>query len=297
MTEHVHTPVLLEEVITHLNLNPEKRFIDATLDGAGHTAAVLERYPGIRILGIELDPVQVAQLPERRPEVARQIIVVNDSYANLAQLVADHAFPPDAILMDLGLSSWHYEVSGRGFSFMRDEPLDMRFQPETNPTTAAVLLNTAPVDELERILATYGQEQFADAIAYAVVRARSATPIRTTFDLVRVIESAVPAWYRHRKLHCATKTFQALRVAINDELSSVANGVRAAIDVLNPGGRLAVISFQGMEDRIVREAFKAAVAGGRGSWVTRATLRPAWEEVKRNPRARSAKLKLFQKAE
>ena len=176
-----------------------------------------------------------------------------------------------------------------------DEPLDMRFNPEKIPRTAGTLVNTEPVEELERVLTEYGEEQFAGQIAAAIIIARRAAPLRTVGDLVSVIEGAVPAWYRHRKLHPATKTFQALRIAVNDELENVRKGVTAAMHILKPGGVLAVIAFHGSEDRLVRELFKEAAKAKRIEWVRRATTRPLWGEVKKNPRARSAKLKLVRK--
>jgi 16S rRNA (cytosine1402-N4)-methyltransferase len=176
-----------------------------------------------------------------------------------------------------------------------DEPLDMRFNPSTVALTAGQLLNEYTQDELAQVLTEYGEEQFAQQIAAAVVLARRTAPFRTVADLVRVIEGAVPAWYRHRKLHCATKTFQALRVVVNDELGNVQRGLEAAINVVAPGGRILVISFQGAEDKIARELFKLEAKQGRIVWVTRSTIRPAWSEIEKNPRARSAKLKIIER--
>jgi 16S rRNA (cytosine1402-N4)-methyltransferase len=290
-----HTPVLLDEVIRYLDPKAGQTIVDCTLNGGGHTAAIVAHVPGVRVVGIEWDPVIARSFSQRHPELAASVTVVNDSYVHLERICADVSIVPDGILFDLGLSSMHYESSGRGFSFLRAEPLDMRFNPETNPMTAAALLNESSVEELERILTVYGEEQFAGQIAAAVGLSRRAAPLRTTDELVRVIEEAVPAWYRHRKLHCATKTFQALRVAVNDELGNVQRGVTAAVQALKQGGRLLVISFQGSEDKIVRELFKQYAATGTISWVTRHTIRPTWAEMKKNPRARSAKLKIVQK--
>jgi 16S rRNA (cytosine1402-N4)-methyltransferase len=297
----VHTPVLLQEVIEYLNLasglppQAGKKVIDATLDGGGHTREIRKQFPDVEVLGIEWDPVEAEEFKQNNPELAEQIIVVNESYTKLRQIVEEHDFRPDGILFDLGLSSWHYEASGRGFSFKRDEVLDMRFNPQSNQLTAAQIVNEYDKEELERILAFYGEEQFAPQITEAIVTARKAKAIMTTNDLVAVIRSAVPTWYTKRKIHCATKTFQALRVVVNGELENVKEGIAAAVDVLSPGGRLLVISFQGMEDKIVREFFKEQAKVGIIKWVTRHTVKPTWKEQEANPRSRSAKLKIVEK--
>lgn len=288
-----HTPVLFNEVIRYLDPKPGSWVLDCTLNGGGHAAAVVER--GARVLGIEWDPVIARAFFEHRPQLRDHVTVVNDSYVHLERICAQHQVVPDGILFDLGLSSVHYESSGRGFSFLKDEPLDMRFNPETNPLTAGRIINEWPPEDLERIFTQYGEEQFAGQIAAAVALARRAAPLRTTSELVAVIESAVPAWYRHRKLHCATKTFQALRVTVNDELANVEQGVAAAIRTVRPGGRLLVIAFQGAEDKIVREIFKSEAKRGTIRWVTRATVRPTWAEIQQNPRSRSAKLKIVER--
>lgn len=291
----IHVPVLLEEVIEYLDLAPGKHFLDATLDGGGHTRAIKERFPDVQILGIEWDPEEFAEFRKNNPELAETIITVNDSYANLSAIVESNHFKPDAILFDLGVSSWHYEASKRGFSFQKNEPLDMRFNPQTQPLSASELVNTWGKDELERILVEYGEEQFASDIAEAIVVSRKAKPILKTEDLVEVVKGSVPKWYTHRRIHPATKTFQALRIAVNGELENVRNGVESALDVLQPGGRVAVISFHGLEDKIVREIFKKRTAEGDIKWVKRSTIRPKWAEVERNPRARSAKMKVVEK--
>lgn len=293
MSDSKHVPVLLDQVIQYLDPKPDSWVLDCTLNGGGHAAAIVAR--GAHVLGIEWDPVIARAFFENHPELRDTVTVVNDSYVNLERICADHNVVPDGILFDLGLSSVHYEQSGRGFSFLRDEPLDMRFNPETNSLTAGRIINERSAEELEQILTKYGEEQFAGQIAAAVVLARRAAPLRTTTALVAVIESAVPPWYRHRKIHCATKTFQALRVVVNDELGNVERGVLSAIRVLRPGGKLLVISFQGSEDKIVRELFKAEAKAGTIRWVTRATIRPTWAEIQSNPRARSAKLKIIER--
>lgn len=291
----MHTPVLLHEVIENLRLKEAKDVIDATLNGGGHALEIIARYPQVRMLGIELDPVEVREFRERNKNILDRITVVNDNYTNICSIADRYGFAPDAILFDLGLSSWHYETSGRGFSFMKNEPLDMRFNPEINHKTAAIIVNTYEEEAVANILDRYGQEQFAREIASQIAHERSARSIRTTVDLVAIIEHAVPPWYKQRKIHCATKTFQALRVAVNNELENIRIGLEGAINILQPGGRLVVISFQGLEDQIVRELFKEQARRLTIEWVTRRTIRPTWEEVQKNPRSRSAKMKVIQK--
>ncbi len=287
-----HIPVLVEEVIEYLNIKQNSKIIDATMDGGGHTQAILEKYPDVKILGIEFDPVLFKSLQLKND----RLVKVNDSYVNLKRIVEKHEFQPDGILFDLGLSSWHYEESGRGFSFKRNEILDMRFNPEVQSESAVDIVNKSSEDELSKLISSLGEEQFAGNIAKNIVKARREKPIVMTEDLVKVISRSVPEWYKHRKIHFATKTFQALRVAVNDELENVRRGMMSAIDVLKPGGRLAVISFQGLEDKVVKEVFKEKVKEGIVKFVVKGTIRPSWEEQKSNPRARSAKMKIVQKS-
>jgi 16S rRNA (cytosine1402-N4)-methyltransferase len=243
---------------------------------------------------------------------------VNDSYVNIENIVREYNLRPNGILFDLGLSSWHLGLSGRGFSFRRDEPLDMRYNPAelgnhksqiTNhkqipnskfenskqTLTAAKIVNTYNEEDLEKIFREYGEEQFAKQIAGNIVHIRRREPILKTSDLVGVISRSVPAWYKKRKIHFATKTFQALRVEVNSELKNVEKGVSSAIDALEPGGRLAVISFQGLEDKIAREIFKKRSKEGAVKFIVKGTIKPSWEEIKSNPRARSAKMKVIEK--
>jgi 16S rRNA (cytosine1402-N4)-methyltransferase len=290
-----HTPVLLHEVIEYLNLAPEKQVIDATLDGGGHSREIVQRFPGIKLIGIEFDPDEFAQLRESDPELLRKITAVNDSYINIEQIAAANEIKPHAVLFDLGVSSWHYEASGRGFSFQHDEPLDMRFNPQVQKVTAVDIVNKTDEQELAKILSDLGEEQFAETIAQKIAKVRREKPIVGTMDLLAVIHQAVPEWYKHRKIHWATKTFQALRMVVNDELENIRKGLKGAANVLQSGGRLVVISFHGLEDKAVRQVFKEEVAAGRLKWVTKDTIKPAWGEIKRNPRSRSAKMKIAEK--
>ena len=241
----VHKPVMLNEVIKYLNIQPKAKIIDATLNGGGHTRGILEKYQDVKVLGIEYDPdiFQEFKSESLNPKLESRIIIVNDSYINLRSIVEKYNFRPDGIIFDLGLSSWHYEKSGRGFSFMRDEPLDMRFNPGDKTRTAADVINTVPEEEIEEILRLYGEEGFFKEISKNIVKARKIKPIIKTTELVDVIMNSVPGWYKRKKIHPATKTFQALRIAVNGELENVENGVLMAIDVLKSGGKFILISF------------------------------------------------------
>ena len=291
----VHTPVLVKEVIEYLNIRPGAKIIDATVNGGGHTLAILERFKDVKILGIEWDPIIFENWKLKIENLSQNIILVNDSYVSLKTIVDKYDFEPDGILFDLGLSSWHYEESGRGFSFRRNEILDMRFNPEMESESAVDIVNKYSEDELRELISSLGEEQFAGNIAKNIVRTRREKSIVMTKDLVEVISRSVPEWYKHRKINFATKTFQALRVAVNDELENIRKGIEAAIDILKPGGRLVVIAFQGLEDKVVKEVFKEKHKEGIIEFVVKRTIKPSWEEQKSNPRARSAKMKVVEK--
>ncbi|MEK7138592.1 MAG: 16S rRNA (cytosine(1402)-N(4))-methyltransferase RsmH [Patescibacteria group bacterium] len=296
----VHIPVLLKEAIEYLDLKPGDQIIDATLGGGGHASAIVEKIaPDGKVLGIELDRELLKEFKVKiqNSKFKNNVMLVNDSYANVKKICREYNFKPNGILFDLGLSSWHYERSGRGFSFKREEPLDMRFaEGKEKILTAAGIINTYSKEELEKILREYGEEQFSQSIADNIVKARKEKPIMTTGDLVEAIRYSVPDWYKKRKIHFATKTFQALRIKVNSELDNVSKGVSDAIDVLEPKGRLVVISFHGLEDKIAKEIFKKKTKEGIVRFVVKGTVKPKWEEVKNNPRARSAKLKVIEKA-
>lgn len=290
----MHTPVLVSEVLAHLPDVKDLKVIDATLNGGGHTMAIIGTRPDAKVLGIDWDPELAGSFLKEHPELADAVQVVNESYVDMERLAKQRHFVPHAVLMDLGLSSWHYEGSMRGFSFMRDEPLDMRFDTNGVATTAADIVNETGEEDLARILHELGEERFAPEIAAAIIHRRRREPILTTQQLVAVIAGAVPGGYRKARIHYATKTFQALRMFVNDELGNVEQGIKAALNTLTSGGVLMVISFHGGEDKLVRESFKEAVRDGKAQWVQRKTIRPLWTEIKENRRARSAKLKIIQ---
>lgn len=291
-----HTSVLLKEVLEYLDPQPGQQFIDATLNGGGHAIEIAKRIaPGGKLIGIEWD-IAIAEKAAKefaQGEYRDVVTVVNDSYVNIVEIAARHNIVPDGILFDLGLSSLHYE-SGRGFSFKGDEPLDMRFNV-AGGTPASDVVNLYEVPELEQILRDYGDEQFSRQIAERIGIERKKQPIMTTTQLVETISLAVPEWYKYRKIHFATKTFQALRVVVNNELANVKAGVEAALDIVKPHGRVVVISFQGHEDKLVREIFKEHVKKDLIVLPAHRTIRPTWDEQQDNRRSRSAKMKIAEK--
>ena len=295
MSEKIHKSVLLQEVMHYLEPKPGQKFIDATFGAGGHSLAILEAV-GIngKVFGIEWNE-ELYEAAHGRFGGIKRLVLVNDNYRNLKRVAEEKGFiDADAILMDLGFSSWHIEQSGRGFSFQKDEPLDMRYS-EKESLTAAEIVNQWPPQMLEKILKEYGEERFAEKISEAVVEARKEKPIVDTFKLVEVIKEAVPGWYSKGRLNPATKTFQALRIAVNRELENLKEGLSQAPEVLRSGGRLAVISFHSLEDRMVKNAFRDFEKNGIGRVITKKPVRPSKEEISLNPKSRSAKMRVFQK--
>ena len=285
-----HIPVLQKEVIEYLNPKPNENFIDCTIGEGGHTLAILEKNgPDGKILGIELDPQLYGKLKKEclRWNLKQRLILANDSYRNLKEIVEREKFQPvSGILFDLGFSSWHLEESGRGFSFEKNEPLDMRYNLE-NPLTAEKIVNNWPEREIEKILREYGEERFARRIAREIVQERKIKPIKITFQLVETIKKATPIWYHHRKIHPATRTFQALRIAVNDELKNLEIALPQAVEILEKDGKLAVISFHSLEDRIVKNFFRENL-----KVITKKPIKPSLEEIELNRRSRPAKLRV-----
>lgn len=296
--ESRHDSVLSSEVLGQLAVAPGDTVVDATLGGAGHFGALLARLgDGGVIVGIDADPEAVERAravyaADRRPErpVAH---LVNDNFRNLGRIFERlHLGKADKILFDLGWSG--YQIAApRGFSFQTEEPLLMTYGEQGE--TAADIVNSTPERELADLIYTYGEERFARSIARAIVAARAKGRILTTSALAQAIEAGTPRWYRHQKLHPATKTFQALRIAVNDELGALREGLAAALAALAPSGRLAVISFHSIEDRVVKESLRAAAAAGQGTLVAKKPVVPTRAEIAANRRARSAKLRVFER--
>lgn len=310
MSEFHHVSVLLDECIEGLNIKPDGIYVDGTLGGAGHSYHIAEKLTTGRLIGIDRDPVALKAAGERLSPFADRVTLVHSNFCRMGQVLQELGISGvDGILLDLGVSSPQLDDGSRGFSYMTDAPLDMRMD-NGDALSADTVVNTWSYEELKRILYDYGEERYAPAIAAAIVRKREISPIRTTLELVDVIRSAMPPAALREKQHPAKRTFQAIRIAVNDELNSVSKAMDAAIPCLNPGGRLAVITFHSLEDRIVKNAMAAAAKGcicppefpvcvcGRKPQVTVLTRKPivsGEEELKRNPRARSAKLRICEK--
>ncbi len=291
----IHIPVLKKEVLQYLDPKPNENFIDCTINGGGHTIAILQKnIPHGKVLGIELDKDIFDKLSLSQTE---RLVLTNDSYTNLKKIVKKHNFKPvNGILFDLGISSWHLEESGRGFTFLKDEPLDMRYNIECQSLTAEEILNNYSEEKIEKILKEYGEEKFAKRIAKRIIQQR---PIKSTFQLVEIIKKAVPA--KRTKIHPATRTFQALRIAVNDELNNLKKALFQTVEVLEKGGRIVIISFHSLEDRIVKNFFKDSPLTGdlpKGEnlkVLTKKPVMPSEEEIKINRRSRSAKLRAITK--
>lgn len=304
-----HTPVLFLETIESLQPKDGARYIDCTVGGGGHAAALLDAAgPHARLLGLDADPDDLAVARERLAGFGERVRLVNANFRQLAEVAGVAGFvPADGVLFDLGMSSIQLERSLRGFSFQRDAPLDMRFDPR-QPTTAADIVNNAGEAELRRMLYEFGNERNAPRLARAIVKRRGTRRIETTKDLSDVVVGVLGP--RREGMHSATKTFQALRIAVNEELESLREALPQALGILSKGGRLAVISFHSLEDRIVKEftryeastcicppGLPICVCGKQATLrlVHRKPVTPGPEELRLNPRARSAKLRIAEK--
>jgi 16S rRNA (cytosine1402-N4)-methyltransferase len=284
--------VLVDEVVFLLRPRDEGWVIDATVGMGGHAEAILSAAGGsVRLFGLDADPAALSQARERLAPFGDRVTLAHASFGRLEGVAAAQGISQArAILLDLGVSSWQLEQSGRGFSFQGDEPLDMRLDP-TSGDTAAALVNRLPEAELARIVFEYGEEPHARRIARAIVRRR---PLARTGDLVAAVRGAVPRAAWPRRLHVATRTFQAVRMAVNDEPGALRNALAQAPALLAGGGRLAVISFHSGEDRIVKQTFRALEPAGFAE-LEPSPRQPSDDEVRANPRARSAKLRVLER--
>ncbi|MCX6714696.1 MAG: 16S rRNA (cytosine(1402)-N(4))-methyltransferase RsmH [Candidatus Uhrbacteria bacterium] len=287
MTKIQHIPVLLEEVLTYLQPEPNQVFIDGTVGQGGHASAIADRIlPGGRLLAIDRDPVNLKIARERLETYGDRIVYVNDSYANVTELADEHNFHSvNGILLDLGYSSLHIEDASRGFSFMKEGPLDMRYDPEAE-VTAAEIVNEWSEESLAKIFRIYGEEVRAAQIARVIIDTRRHTALETTIDLANLVTTVVHAY---GPIHPATKVFQALRIAVNDELGELERALPQCVDTLAIGGRLGIITFHSLEDRIVKNFFKSYP---NLEVVIKRPVAPSREEIKANPRSRSAKLRV-----
>jgi 16S rRNA (cytosine1402-N4)-methyltransferase len=308
-TEHI--PVLLSEVLAFLRPAAGKRYIDCTIGGGGHAKALLAASgPTGRVLGFDLDPAAATNTAASLSEFGERVTVVNESYVNLLAVAGRHGFlPVDGVLLDLGLSSDQLEAADRGFSFQKEAPLDMRFDPRAGQS-AADLVNTLPEGELADLLFNYGEERRSRAVARAIVRERATRPFTTTTQLAGLVARVVRG--RPGGIHPATRTFQALRIAANRELEAVAAVLPQAVEALAPGGRMAVISFHSLEDRIVKQFMRQEAAGcicppalpacvcghkPRIKVLVKKPVEASAAEAAANPRSRSAKLRVAERLE
>ncbi len=300
-----HIPVLLNESIEGLVLQSGMVYFDGTLGAGGHAVAAYESVGGaLTVIGCDRDEDALVRSRKTLESKGAEPILFHGTFDAIEQYLVQAGYDKvDAILLDLGVSSFQIDDSGRGFSFLKEEPLLMTMQKEVgeNDFTASDIINTWSEESIADIIFGYGEERYARRIARAIVASRDEKPFKTTHDLVEVIQRAVPASYRHGRIHPATRTFQALRIAVNDELQIITRGLDASFRCLKPGGRMAVISFHSLEDRIVKNTFKKLAekdeSGGIGAMViTKKPICPSEEEIIANPRSRSAKLRIIQKA-
>ena len=308
--EFDHTPVLLRETIEGLRIRPEGTYVDCTLGGGGHSESILEKLNDQgRLIGIDQDGAAVAAAGERLKRFTN-VTIVRDNYCNIEQVLTSVGTESvDGILLDLGVSSYQLDTPERGFSYMSDAPLDMRMD-DRGTMTAADIVNNYSQSDLTRVIRTYGEEKFAANIARHITAAREGGPIKTTGQLVEIIKASIPMKVQKTMGHPAKQTFQAIRIELNRELSVLSDTLDIMIDRLAPGGRICVITFHSLEDRIVKNVFKNAqdpctcppdfpqcVCGkvSKGRVITKKPIMPTEEETVQNPRAKSSKLRIFEK--
>ncbi|MTI81415.1 MAG: 16S rRNA (cytosine(1402)-N(4))-methyltransferase RsmH [Firmicutes bacterium] len=306
-----HVPVLRDEVLKNLKLKSGGIYVDCTLGGAGHSREILERTtPSGRLIGIDQDPQALKAAREKLEQFGERVITVQSNFSRLSAVLQElNISEVDGVLFDLGVSSPQLDNPERGFSYMHDAPLDMRMSPE-NPLAAKELINELPASELSSIISEYGEERWASRIAKFIVEEREKKPLTTTLELVEVIKKAIPAGARRTGPHPAKRTFQAIRIAVNKELDILKDSFGQALEVLRPGGRLCVITFHSLEDRITKEVFKYMAKDcvcppelpvckcdkkKEVKIITRKPVTASEEELEQNPRARSAKLRVAEK--
>ena len=293
-----HVPVLVKEVLSWLACRPGRRYLDCTVGQGGLASSILDLTgPDGSVIGVDQDEEAIAAARNKLEPYAGRARLIRGNFRQLKQHLRSAGLSEvDGVVFDLGVSSAQLDRPDRGFSFLADGPLDMRMDQRVD-RTAAELLSQLGETELADLLYQFGEERYSRRIARAVVRARARRPLQTTFDLVSVIRDAVPAFYRHGRLHYATRTFQALRIAVNHELEVLEGSLRDAVDVLTPGGRLCVISFHSLEDRIAKHTFRALSHGQEPclATLTKKPCVPSEQERRENPRARSAKLRVAER--
>lgn len=296
MSEILHQPVMVSEVLQYLNPHPGAVVVDGTIGTAGHSLHILPRLvPDGRLIAIDRDSeaLQIAQ--GRLIEFQPMVTLLHGNYRDISALLSQaHCARVDGLLLDLGMSSLQVGRDERGFSFTKEGPLDMRMDP-SDGTTAAALVNQLSEDELSYLLESLGEERFAKRIAAQLVRERRVHPIETTMQLARLITHALPPDSRHGRLHAATRTFQALRMAVNDEVGSLQDVLSVLPNIIRPQGRVIILTFHSIEDRLVKHAFRKYVQEGKWRLLTPKPLSSRTEEIAQNPRARSAKLRVIER--
>jgi len=306
----VHRSVLLNEAIEGLNLKDRATLVDGTFGGGGHSLEICKKYPGVKIIALDQDQGAFQKARSKFENVDCEISFVNENFRNIDEVLKEKGIGSvDGIIFDLGLSSDQLSPpaggSGRGFSFLKDEPLLMTMKdkgnnlPSPEDLTAMDIVNTWEEENLVKIFIGYGEEKFAKRIARAIVEGRERKKIETTFELVEIIRNAVPGVYRmggkRSRLHFATRVFQALRIAVNDELGALEEGLKKGFEALGERGRIATITFHSLEDRIVKRFYKAKEKEGRARLVNKKVILATDEEIINNPRSRSGKLRILEK--
>lgn len=305
-----HKSVLLDEVIESLNIKPDGYYVDGTLGGGGHALEVVKRLEGGKLIGIDQDADAIKAATQRLIDYRNRVIIVRDNYVNIENILKREGIEKvDGIYVDLGVSSYQLDAAERGFTYRFDAPLDMRMD-DRNELKASDIVNDYSESELFHVIRDYGEDRFAKNIAKHIVAYRNKKRIETTFELVDIIKSAIPMKIQVTGGHPAKRTFQAIRIELNKELEVLKDSLNVMIDLLNPGGRLSVITFHSLEDRIVKQAFKNAefpcicpknfpvcVCGNKskGRVITRKAVLPSEKELEENSRAKSAKLRVFEK--
>jgi 16S rRNA (cytosine1402-N4)-methyltransferase len=305
-----HRPVMLDECIENLAIKPDGIYVDGTAGGGGHSFAIASRLIDGKLIAIDQDEAAIAAAGARLAPLGERARVVRNNFRNLAQVCAELGIDGiDGLLLDLGVSSYQLDTPERGFSYQADAPLDMRMDVR-NPLTARTVVNEYSEDEIRRILFEYGEERFSSRIASNIIREREKAPIETTGELVEIIKRSIPSSQRDGGHHPAKRSFQALRIEVNSELDVIAPAIKSAVRLLAPGGRIAIITFHSLEDRIVKQTFADLASGctcpknfpicvcgnkPQVKVITRKPILPDAEELEINPRARSAKLRVAEK--
>lgn len=294
-----HIPVLRDESIDGLSILSGDIIIDGTLGGGGHTFEIIRRFgSGVKVIGLDFDADAIARAKALVGELPHDTVFRTIGFQDMDKVLDELHMPHvDRILLDLGLSSFQLEIAGRGFSFLKDEPLlmTMKKDPTDEDLTARDIVNTWEEKSLADIIYGFGEEKYSRKIAKAIVEARSEKSIETTFDLVKIIDQAVGRSYRGLRIHPSTRTFQALRIATNSELTNLEKVIEKGFHRLSVGGRMAIITFHSLEDRIVKHAFAELKMEGHANVITKKPIIPTSEEIINNPRARSAKLRIIEK--